>query len=477
MRAREFLVEKVLDTKALFDTTRLDWRPDAFIAKLKAGTPFIGTKDSDVVEKDKEYYAEPGEAARLEPIVRNFVAKIQKNPLFKPPELEIDIQGLGMVPLKNFEKADLQTRKGQVTNPVNVQPIGIGIATQPKSAIKGKKKEVITTDQAIQDALDQHKEIPAGKLYDVIITNPTLDQAGTLGKAIKQAATEINEGNNPDIKKYDDKTQNRMAIDAGEYLGILAMIKDVAQFPKKEGFLKFLKASDLNNLLLIFPGEQNASLADSYGVQNAQTGHTIMISSKGGKGSTASGAAPALSGLRSSVEKRKGKIKPGNGLDFISTMNKTSTVRQGFEGLNWVAKYYPESIPKHLKSIVPFSEPDIEKTIQNIKMKGTTSIPAKFKKFTQEPYMKPGKGTAGGSVVYYMTKELVKIINNNLIPGFREDILELLDENFMQIFTRIVGGKLTFKVLWPGKVDGNVSLYTKLSSADLSQALSFKVTD
>ena len=47
----------------------------------------------------------------------------------------------------------------------------------------------------------------------------------------------------------------------------------------------------------------------------------------------------------------------------------------------------------------------------------------------------------------------------------------------MQIFTRVVGGKLVFKVLWPGKVDGNVSLYTKLSTADMSQALSFKVTD
>jgi hypothetical protein len=255
------------------------------------------------------------------------------------------------------------------------------------------------------------------------------------------------------------------------------MVKDVAEFPKKEAFLKFLKSQNLDNLLLIFPGEQNASLADSYGVQNAQTGHTIMISSKGGVGKTATGAAPAMSGLKSSVEKRKGKIKPGNGLDFISTMNSTSTVKQGFVGLNWVSQHYPDAIPDYLRKLMPFSNDDVDKVLANIKMKGTTPIPAKFKKFTQEPFMKPGKGTAGGSVVYFMTKELVKIINDGLIPGFRETVLELLDENFMQIFTRVVGGKLVFKVLWPGKVDGNVSLYTKLSTADMSQALSFKVTD
>lgn len=470
MRAKEFLIEKTLDPNALFDPRHLSWRPQNLLKKLEDGTPFIDKKGT-------HYFPVEGEAARIKPVIDKTLAALQKNPNAPLPNISINMLDIGPVPLSKLEKADLQTAKGQTTSDVNVQPIGIGIATQPKAAIKGKKKETVTTDQAIQDALDAHKEIPAGKLYDVIITNPTLDRAGNLGAAIKQAATEINEGRNPAVKQYDEKTQKTIAIDAGEYLGILAMVKDVAEFPKKEAFLKFLKAQNLDNLLLIFPGEQNASLADSYGVQNAQTGHTIMISSKGGVGKSATGAAPALSGLKSSVEKRRAKVKPGNGLDFISTMNSTSTVKQGFQGLNWVAQHYPDRIPKYLQNVMPFTDDDIEKTIQNIKMKGTTPIPAKFKKFIQEPYMKPGKGTAGGNVVYFLTKELVKIVNDGLIPGFRETVLELLDENFMQIFTRVIGGKLVFKVLWPGKVDGNVSLYTKLSTADMSQALSFKVTD
>ena len=470
MRAKEFLIEKTLVPGELWVQKHLDWRPMALVDKLKAGTPFVDPAG-------KEYHPEEGEAARLEPIVVKTLQQLKKNPNAPLPSLTINMKDVGPVPLSKLEKADLQTRKGQVTQAVNVQPIGIGIATQPKAAIKGKSKEQVTTDQAIQDALDAHKEIPASKLYDVIVTNPTLDTAGPLGAAIKQAAKEIKEGKNPDVKKYDEKTQKVMAIDAGEYLGILAMIENVAEFPKKEAFLKFLKAPDLTNLALIFPGEQNASLADSYGVQNAQTGHTIMISSKGGKGSTAVGAAPALSGLRASVEKRKNKIRPGNGLDFIDKINKTPTVKQGFVGLNWVATHYPDYIPKHLKGVLPMSDETMDMITQNIKMKGTTKLPAALTKFTKEPYMKPSKGTPGGAIVYFFTKELVRIVNDGLIPGFRETVLELLDENFMQIFTRVVGGKMIFKVLWPGKVDGNVSLYTKLSTADMSQALSFKVTD
>ncbi len=198
--------------------------------------------------------------------------------------------------------------------------MGIGIAADPinKPGTKPADKITMTTDEEIKTALDKHQEIKASNLYDVIMSNKTLDQAGELGKAIKQAATDMNNNQVPVIKQYDESTQKKIAIDAGEYLGVLAMVKDVAEFPKKAAFLNFLKAPDFGNLSVIFPGEQNSPLGDSYGVQNAETGHNIVISSKGGKGSTASGAAPSLGGLRTSVDKRKAKIKPGNALDFIN---------------------------------------------------------------------------------------------------------------------------------------------------------------
>jgi len=61
---------------------------------------------------------------------------------------------------------------------------------------------------------------------------------------------------------------------------------------------------------------------------------------------------------------------------------------------------------------------------------------------------------------------------------FRPIILELLGENFVQIFTRVISGKLTFHVLWPGKIDGHVGLWTKIEASNPSGAgLSFKITD
>jgi hypothetical protein len=480
MRAKEFLTEDNLRPANLFDPRHLSWRPMALIAKLEQGTPFVDKQGNN-------YFPTEGEAARIKPIVDKTLAALKKNPNAPLPNISIDMLDVGPVSLNKLEKADLQTAKGQTTSDVNVQPIGIGIATEPKKKIataKGAtKQEPITIDSEIEAAFDAHKEIPAGKLFDVIMSNPVLDQAGELGKAIKDAAKVISAGQNPSVKQYDEKTQKRIAIDAGEYLGILAMINNVADFPKRESFLKFLKASNLDNLALIFPGEQNSALADSYGVQNAQTGHTIMISSKGGKGSTATGAAPALSGLQQSINKRKDKIKPGNSLDFINTMNTTKpSARQGFAGMNWIAEYYPEALPARYKKLasdgIVFGDKDIAQVIQNVKDKGTTPIPKKFQSLISEPSIQASKGTDGGKLIYVVTKELTNIINSGIIPGFRNTVLELLDENFVQIFTRIIGGKLVFKVLWPGKVDGTVALHTKIAPGEPGkQALSFKVTD
>lgn len=483
MRAKEFIFESIINEAELtplelFNTAneRHLWRPAAFLEKLKSGTPFVD-------KAGNEYYPDEGEFERLTPIVNNILNKLKKDLNYvktAKPEISINMKDHGPVNIRQLDKADL-AKKGQVGQNIGkkgVQPIDIGIATTPRAKLKGKSKEKVTTDQAIQDALDQHKEILAGNLYKTIMSNEVLNNAGELGEAIKQVATEIQNKREPSVKQYSQSIQRDLAIDAGEYLGILAMVNDVCTWTndKKAGFLKFLKATDLSNLALIFPGEQNASLADSYGVQNAKTGHTIMISSKGGKGSTATGAAPALSGLQASVDKRSKEIKNGNGLDFINTMNKTPVVQQGFIGLNWIAKYYPDALPDQYKKLMPFTDEDIEKILNNWRSNGKSPIPARFKKLISSPSMQKSKATEGGKVIYVTVKDVINTVNAGLIPGFRETVLELLDENFMQIFTRIVGGKLVFTVLWPGKIDGNVQLYSKIAAPEPNkQAMSFKV--
>lgn len=488
MRAHQFLTEGTLTPGELFKRQYLNWRPQNFLKKLEAGTPFID-------KQGNQYYPADGEFERLAPQVNQTLAALEDDPMAKLPSIVLNFKsmtngdgeesGAGSIAVSKLEKADLQTIRGQVSGDVNVQPLGIGIAADPinKPGTKPKDKIVLTTDEEIKRALDKHQEIKAGDLYNVIMSNKVLDEAGDLGKAVKEAATEMNNKQIPNIKQYDEKIQNRVAIDAGEYLGVLAMAKDVANFPKRDAFLRFLKSPNFDSLSVIFPGEQNSPIGDSYGVQNEQTGHNIIISSKGGIGSTAVGAAPSLGGLRTSVEKRKSKIKPGNGLDFINHVIAVSpTTAQGFAAMNWVAKNYPKSLPEEYRKIavngVPFYSEDVKQVLNNIKTKGAEPIPKKFLPFINTPGMLKSKATDGGKFAYVVTKELVDIINSGIIPGFRETILELLDENFVQIFSRVIRGNLTTTVLWPGKVDGNVALHTKMNPGEPGKAgLGFKVTD
>jgi hypothetical protein len=489
MRAKEILTEGNLTPGEIF---KHPWRITAFKDKLLSGeSPFVDKNGT-------EYYPDSSKNTGLFYQLDTIINNLKKNPNYYGrtgreawPKLSAymksapgpDGESLGLINFSDLDKGDLTNASGVAPGKINVQPAGIGITANRINPVNTKPKDRIqlSTDEEVKKALDDQKQIRAGELYKVIATNEVLDQAGDLGIAIKEAAKQISLGVTPDLSKYDKKIQARIAVDAGEYLGILMMVYNTIDFPKKQEFLKFLQTPDFKNLLVIFPGEQNAALSDSYGVQNSGTGGTIMISSKGGMGPKATGAAPSLSGLRPSLEKRAKRIKPGNGLDFIQTMINTSpTALQGFVGLNWMAKYHSGFVPAQYEGLLPFTDEDMAAIKNNIATKGQEKLPPKFKQiFKIYPNLKNSGGTPGGKVTYAVTTELISIINeSNAIPNFRTLILELLEENFVQIFTRVVGNKLVGAVLWPGKVDGNVSLATKISAGEPGKGgLGFKVTD
>jgi len=461
MRFKEFkiIVEATLQPSELFQIKHIDWRPAAFLKKLQDRTPFIKVQGKEEVIPVK------GEFERLKNQINSVVQAKKKNPNAPSGNFTVKTDK-GEFKISDFEKADLQTPKGQVTSKVNVQPIGIGIA-----ADKTDKQK--TSSQQIKLAIENKQAIMGKDLYKTITDNEVLAQAGLLGVAIKKCAKEIVEKTIPNIQAYDPKVQKTLAIDAGEYLGILQMIEEIATFPKQKQFLDFLNTTDLKKMSIIFPGSQNSPLEDSYGVQNLKTGHTIMISSKGGLGKTASGAAPSLQGLKI-PDSMKLKIKSGSGLDFLNLMQKKSTVEQPFEGLNFLHKYYPEAIPQIYNRILPFSAEDIEKIKNNIK--GIEKLPAKFNKVILSKNVS-ARATEGGKLMYAAVKDLVKVFNETQpIKDFRQAVLEILDMNFVQIFSRVVGGKLTADVLWPGKVDGTVLLWSKAEAAEPTKAgLSFKI--
>ena len=479
MRAREFLIEGTLTPAEIFGK-HLNWRPDALILKLKAGSPFVDSLNPEVANK---YIPADGESTRLEPLITAAKQTRLANPNAVVPSLILNYKSIirpdgstdnepGSIAFSKLEKYDLQTAKGKATTDVNVQPIGIGIA-----APKVDKKT--STSQEVKNALDSNSAIRGSDLYDVIANNQTLNGAGELGEAIKKAAFEISNFDLPNLSVYDEKIQKVIAIDAGEYLGILMMIYGLADWAgdKYEKFLEFLGANHLGDMLVIFPGSQNSQLSDSYGVQNQQTQHTIMISSKGGIGSTAVGAAPSLSGLKIPDEMKK-KVKPGSAVDFIQLMQgeTMTTVNQPFYALNFLNTYYPKVIPDLYKPVLPFTPKDI--AIINANIKGQGNLDSKYTPIIQSRNIK-SRATAGGILFYCAAKDLVDIFNTEQpLPDFRQTVLEILTENFVQIFTRVVNKKLTAKVLWPGKIDGNVFLWTKAEAASPSSAgLSFKVVD
>jgi len=464
MRAYEFLSEAKLTPGELFVPKHLDWRPAAFLEKLKNRTPFVDALGPEA----NEYVPAKGEYKRLKPIIDAAVQSRLKDSNAKVPSIVLNTEDGQSIPLSSLEKADLQTAKGMTTTSVNVQPIGIGIAAD-------KVDKTVSSQDEVKKAIDSNKAIMGANLHQVITGNKILDQAGELGKAIKKAVSDIVAGQVPDISGYDEKTQKVIAIDAGEYLGILQMIHGVAEFPKREQFLNFLGSTDLNNLLVIFPGSQNSQLQDSYGVQNVKTGHTIMISSKGGVGKTAAGAAPALSGLKILENKLK-RVKAGGAVSFIKLMQETKTALQPFAAMNFLHRHAPDVVPKLYQNVLPFTDDDISIIAAN--MKGQAKLPAKYNKIIKSRTIK-ARASAGGILAYCTIKDFVDTFNSQQpIKDFRSTVLEILDENFVQIFSRVVRGKLTAKVLWPGKIDGTVMLWTKAEAAAPSAAgLSFKVID
>jgi hypothetical protein len=479
MRAREFLLEAKLQPAEIFKNK--EWRAAALIQKLQDQTPFVDSLSADA----KSYAPADGEYERLSQIILATKealaaaagdAEALQN--VKLPSLVLNYKSItlpdgtveetpGAIPFNKLEKADLQKPSGKVASPVNVQPGGIKITAEKPAAGTSSGDE-------IKHAIANKAAIAGKDLHKIIANNEVLEQAGELGKAIKEASASISQGQTPDLSRYDKSIQTKIAVDAGEYLGLQQMVDGLAKWSgnKYEKFLAFLDAPDLNNMLFIFPGSQNSQLSDCYGVQNTQTGHTILISAKGGTGSNASGAAPSLRGLVLPPSLTK-NITPGGGVDFIKAMQKTSTVFQPFVGMNFLYEHYPESVPDLYKSILPFTESDMQAIKLNIDKKG--DLDPKYDAIVESI---DAKGTRGGILYYATVKDLVDIINSTEpIPDFRQTILEILDMNFVQIFSRVVGGKLTADVLWPGKIDGQVQLWSKAyASEPAKNGLGFKVT-
>jgi len=369
-------------------------------------------------------------------------------------------------------KANLLFKSPQIIN------TAAGRDPSDVSSSSAKEAYVVKPSQIFKD-----EKFSAAQVFSEVIDNPTLQQS-EIGMAIIEMAKTIQQGSNPNFKDLPKEFQPAIRDYAGEYLGVLALIKGTANFPTRDKWLQHLGVNALDDIMIYFPPESNNPLGDSEGYfQNAETGNVILISSKGGK----KGAPPSLSGLKIPENLRTPKYQKE--IEIIEKLQQSSAVRQPFEGINLLLQYAPDSLHPAIREAGPVTDQDMVE-LQSLmnkrkyeKIDYGNELDSRFVSVVDTflDYDRTNdRATPGGMVHYSYNKALIEAVNkNNALPNFEPMAREILQQNFIQIFARPKGMDLEFDVLWPNKdlATGKIELYSKSSSTDPGKGkLSFSVT-
>jgi len=333
------------------------------------------------------------------------------------------------------------------------------------------------------------KSIPAGKLGQEIINNQVL-QNTDYGRAVIDMAQQIMSGRNPVMPKeyIGTKIGNSMQDYAGEYLGVLALVTGVSDFPFKEDFLDWL-GGDLKNLSLEFPSKANTNIADSYAsITNKRTNHQINISSKGEGG----GAPPSVGGLKIPEDIRSSPDYQ-TAVDFIDLADTSrkggkfqlpepKTVSQVFQAMNLLHERVPDSVPKKFSKFLPWDisiVDKVNKSLQAFKDGGEQPLPTYEAAWSDINFKKPSSD--GGKLVHAVKLAVMQAVNEGqAIPNFQEVILRILGMNFVQQYALMdkKTGVMTFRTQWPAQLRGKVSLESKAGATDPTKGgFSFKLAN
>ena len=374
--------------------------------------------------------------------------------------------------VSNLAKQELETRKTSVTVSALFKSDEIKLAAG--TSVSDKEKYPIKPSNIFAD-----EKFSASRVFDEVIQNKTLQET-EIGQHIIQAAEEIQAGQLPNITDVPKEFQTAIRDYAGEYLGVLALIKDIANFPTRDKWLEHLGVENLDDIVIYFPPQSNNPLGDSEGYfQNKETGNIILISSKGGK----KGAPPSITGLKI-PDNLKNKNRYKGEIDIVETLQNESAFDGPFVAINKLFEYSPRSIDPVIANTLPLTKNDLAtiKEFSNRKKYNrldVVDLPDKFKKVLGLAPNVKKESTPGGILHYIYSSALLKAVNqNNALPGFESMAREILQKNFIQIFARPKGGILGFDVLWPNvqMATGKIELYNKSSSTEIKGKLSFSVT-
>ena len=370
-------------------------------------------------------------------------------------------------------------KANQIHKSPQIINLGAGRDADAVTSTSQKETHLVKPSQIFKD-----EKFSATQVFDEVIRNPVLQQSD-IGLEIIKMAQQIESGALPEFKALPAGFQPAIRDYAGEYLGVLALIKGIANFPTRDQWFEHLGVSDLGKIMIYFPPESNNPLGDSEGYfQNTETGNQILISSKGGK----KGAPPSLGGLKIPKNLRTPEYEAD--INIIETLQQASAVRQPFVGINALFASAPDSIPQAVREIGPISD-QVMVELQELmdarkysKKDYTEVLDPKFVELINSSVALNrvnDRATPGGMVHYAYNKALVEAVNvNNAIPNFEPLAREILQQNFIQIFARPKGTQLGFDVLWPNRelATGKIELYSKASTTEPGKAkLSFSVTD
>jgi len=362
---------------------------------------------------------------------------------------------------------------------------------QPAAIFKGSaidQNELKSIDIAIAN-----NSIPGKDLVKTIINSPVLkNPKNQLGNIVIQIAKNLQMKNNKLPQgdwMNDNNAVNAIQDYAGEYLGVIALINGIANFPNLSAFLSYMNAKSLIDLSYYFPSKTNQPLADSFGYIKNKQGTAIMnISSKGGT----SGAAPSLSNLKIS-QKTRSKKEYAEEISFIDTLmeskNEFESAFRLYNVLYNLGSDARKGLTEASKGIKlnPFTDDQIANLNAIYKNRGKT-IPKQeiqaINKIRLGTYLqqlqKSNPDTAVkdpvGFIFYFTQKIVLDAVNkHNALPDFQPLVREVLGDNFMQIITKLGKDSISVNVLYPAKVNGQVVLWSKSSQSAFKGKLGFKI--
>lgn len=343
--------------------------------------------------------------------------------------------------------------KSRGTSDITVKP------SQIWQAGKLEKNVDLTSDLAIDMGA-----FPATELGQRILSNTVLDSQGQVGQIVKAMAKQIMDGQVPTIPENLSKQEiGAIQNDAFEYLGILAIIYGVAEFPELDAFYKHLGAK-LNDFILFFPGSTSSPLADSFALQNKQTGNKIFLSSKGGK----TGSPSSINELQIPEYLTQSN---DDTISFIQMLQESPKMFQPFKAANWIHENYPGALGG-LEKFLPFDDAFFN-YIGNTWKNQKNGVPSNVEQMPREyqPLFQfiQDQDTAGKwdhplfYYVRYITKTFVHtaIKNKRALPDFSERMIEIFGWNFVVVKTKPQRNTFVTMCQWPAKVGGSVTFEHK----------------